>query len=104
MNEKPIALPYEAGASRPGLFPGDLVIANSVLAVVTEARVVIDGTVFNWNAALPLVYKIASIPSYLLTCIEADIPMPQRWCAHQLILVKRGHAWDQRKDITKEYP
>lgn len=104
MPENVTVLPYEAGGSRPGLFPGDLVIANSALAVVTDARVLINGTIFNWNAVLPALYQTASIPSYLLTCVDADIPMPQRWCAHQLTLVKRGHAWEQRRDITKEYP
>jgi len=99
----PEPLPYEGGGTRPGLFPGDLVSTNGILAIVVAARVVIDGTIFNWNAKLPDKYQQANIPSYQLAPLDG-VPMTTWLNAHQLVLVDRGHAWKRCEKIRKEYP
>ena len=98
------ALPYEGGGTRPGLFPGDLVLTNGQLAIVIAARVVIDGTIYNWNAKLPEKHQQANIPSYQLSILESDRIQTTWLNAHQLVLVERGHAWERLEHLRKAYP
>ncbi len=96
-------LPYEASGTRPGLLPGDLVLHGGLIATVVAARVVINGTIFNWNDKLPASLLNAHLPSYQLEFLQ-PMPGPKAWFhAHMLALLERGPLWGAYEH-RKAYP